>query len=64
MDNIISGFTNEESALEYYHKERQIMSNANFNLRSWASNSTNLMSVVQEDNVADSQAIINVLGLL
>ena len=64
VDNIISGSTNEESAVEYYHKERQIMFNANFNLCSWASNSTNLISIVQEDNVADSRAIVNVLGLL
>ena len=46
VDNIISGSANEESAVQYYHKARKIMSNANFNLCSWASNSTNLMGVV------------------
>ena len=40
------------------------MFNANFNLQSWASNSTNLRKVAQKDNVADDRAIVNVLGLL
>ena len=64
VDNILCGSTNEESTVEFYYKARQIISNANFNLRSWTSNSTNLMSEVQEDNVADSRAIVNFLGLL
>ena len=64
MDSIISGSTNEDSAAQYYHKARQIMSNANFNLRSWASNSTIIMSVVQHDNVTHSRAMVNVVGLL
>ena len=64
VDNVISGFSNEEKAVQYYNKARQIMSNANFNLRSWASNSTKLMKVAQEDNVADSRTTVNVLGLL
>ena len=64
VDNVISGFSNEERAVQYYKQARKIMSNANFNLRSWASNSTNLRKVAQKDNVADERSIVNVLGLL
>ena len=63
VDNVISGFSNEERAVQYYKQARKIMSNANFNLRSWASNSTNLRKVAQKDNVANERAIVNVLGL-
>ena len=64
VDNILSDFLDEEGTVQYYHKARQIMSNANFNLRSWASNSTSLMRVAQENNVADNQTTVNVLSLL
>ena len=64
VDNVISGFSNEGRAVQYYKQARKIMFNANFNLQSWASNSTNLRKVAQKDNVADDRAIVNVLGLL
>ena len=63
VDNVISGFSNEEDAVRYYHKARQIMSNAKFNLQSWASNSSHLMNTALEDSVADTQSIVQVLGL-
>ena len=40
------------------------MSKANFNLRSWASNSPNLMTKANHDQVADTNTAVNVLGLL
>ena len=64
VDNVISGFLKEAKAVHYYNKARQIMSNANFNLCSWASNSAKLMKVAQEDDVTDNRNIVNVLGLL
>ena len=39
------------------------MSKANFNLRSWASNSPQLMAKAHEDKVADVNTTVNVLGL-
>jgi len=41
-DNIISGLDNEVQQLQYYTQARHIMGKANFNLRSWATNSTTL----------------------
>jgi len=42
VDNIISGLDNEAQLLQYYIQARHIMGKANFNLRSWATNSTTL----------------------
>ena len=39
VDNIVSGGTTEQSVTQYFREARRIMSEANFNLRSWASNS-------------------------
>ena len=40
MDNVISGGNSEEEVVSYYKKSRALMSQANFNLRSWAKNLT------------------------
>ena len=42
VDNILSGCSTEEELLTYYTEARTTLSEANFNLRSWASNSDQL----------------------
>ena len=64
VDNVVSGCSNETRALEYYKEARCHISKANFNLRSWASNSSSLMALAQQDKVADNETVVNVLGLL
>ena len=64
VDNIISGFPNIDVATQYYLKARQIMSDAHFNLRSWASNHHSITALAQQDKVADSRITVNVLGWL
>ena len=49
--------------LHYYAESRAIMSDAKFNLRSWASNSPKLMEQAQRDQVLDSGTTVNLLGL-
>ena len=39
------------------------MKDAQFNLRSWASNSRKLTNLAAQDNVDDSSSMVNVLGL-
>ena len=39
------------------------MTQANFNLRAWASNCRQLQSLAEADNVADNNTIVNILGL-
>ena len=64
VDNIVSGCSSEARALQYYKEARSLMSKANFNLRSWASNSSSLMTLARQDGVADNHPLVNVLGLL
>ena len=63
VDNIISGCQSEEEILQYYTESRAIMSDAKFNLRSWASNSPKLQEQAQRDNTLDADTTVNVLGL-
>jgi len=63
VDNTVTGCDSEETAVTYYSMARTIMSDANFNLRSWASNSKVLMEQARKDGTAAEPSSINVLGL-
>ena len=63
VDNIISGCSSEDAVTQYYQQARQIMNEAKFNLRSWASNSSKLNSVARQDASADTNTIVNILGI-
>ena len=60
----VSGCSSVPEALEYYQNARHLMSKAHFNLRSWASNSPEVRTKAQQDEVADKAVLVNVLGLL
>ena len=63
VDNIITGRESDEAAVCYYSTARTIMSEANFNLRSWASNNNKLKEQVKEDGTGAESGPVNVLGL-
>ena len=63
VDNVVTGCESEESAAAYYTTAREIMSDANFNLRSWASNSNTLMEQARKDGTAAYPGSVNVLGI-
>ena len=63
VDNIISGCQSEEDVILYYKDAKHIMSKANFNLRSWASNSQKLQALAKTDGILDSNTSVNLLGL-
>lgn len=63
VDNIISGCSSEEAATQYYQQARQIMKEAKFNLRSWASNSSTLNALAAQDATADSNTTVHILGI-
>ena len=63
VDNIISGCSSEEAATQYYRQSRQIMKQAKFNLRSWASNSSMLNSLAAQDATGDANATVIILGI-
>ena len=64
VDNILSGCPTEEESVMFYSEARKILSAANFNLRSWASNSKQLCNSAKEDQVAESCEQVNTLGLV
>ena len=63
VDNVISGRDQETEILYYYQESRSIMTAANFNLRSWASNSPLLHAQTEKDQTADTNTVVNILGL-
>ena len=63
VDNVISGTPTEELAIQYFDEARKIMSDANFNLRSWATNSQQVQAIAKNKQVIDENHIVNVLGL-
>ena len=63
VDNIISGCDTEEGTIEYYTISRDIMQDAKFNLRSWASNSQLLSAKASKANVAMNSTDVKILGM-
>ena len=63
VDNVISGCNSEKDAVHYYKQSRAIMSQANFNLRTWASNSAQLQSLAKQDGSAETSNTVKILGL-
>ena len=59
VDNVISG----GNSVSYCKKSRALMSQANFNLRSWASNSIQLKNLTKQEGTAETNNIVKVLGL-
>ena len=45
VDNIVSGCSSEQAAVEYFTKSRSLLTKTGFNLHSWSSNCTQLQSV-------------------
>ena len=64
VDNVISGSLTEASAVQYFTEARKIMSDANFNLRSWASNSQQLRTIAQTSGVIDENDIVKCLDYI
>ncbi|XP_077861471.1 uncharacterized protein LOC144341701, partial [Saccoglossus kowalevskii] len=63
IDNVLTGTENQKEAIKYYRDSKEIMKNAGFNLRSWATNNTTLRNLLNNDNAADKSTLVNVLGL-
>ncbi|XP_065904082.1 uncharacterized protein [Dysidea avara] len=63
VDNVITECITQQQATQFYCKSRSIMSEARLNLQAWASNCTQLNTLAQQENVADSTILVNVLDL-
>ncbi|XP_070554690.1 uncharacterized protein [Ptychodera flava] len=63
VDNLLSGSNTTTEAEDYYRKSSDVMSDAGFNLRSWATNDSTLHRTFKSNNGADCAKQVNVLGL-
>jgi len=63
VDNILSGCNTEDELLTYNKPFRQHMSQVNFNLWSWSSNSRCLQAVTARDKTNDPHTTVGLLGL-
>jgi hypothetical protein len=63
VDNVLSSFEDEIQALAYFHDSRKLMSSANFNLRSWNSNSQKLRNLALNYDVQDTDKITKILRM-
>ena len=63
VDNVVSGSHTEAEYLDYFAASRSLLGNAKFNLRSWASNNTQLRTATTEHNVAEAENPVKILGL-
>ena len=64
VDNIVSSIEDEETAIRYFYESRKTMSVAEFNLRSWSSNSDKIRELAKEENVPDGDQSTKILGML
>ena len=63
IDNILSGCNTEDELLTYYKQSREFMSQGNFNLWSWSSNSCRLQIITAKDNTSDPNPTVGLLEL-
>ncbi|XP_053398142.1 uncharacterized protein LOC128556615 [Mercenaria mercenaria] len=63
VDNILSSFEDENQTLAYFQDARVLLSSANFNLRSWNSNSQRLRNLAATNDVLDTDNITKILGM-
>ena len=58
VDSVISGCNTEQEAIHYCTEARTIMSNAKFNLRNWACNTTELKAIATKDGTSDDSSSV------
>ena len=63
VDKILSGCNTEDELEVYYKQSRELMSQANFNLRLWSSNSHHLRVITARGKTHDPNSTIALLGL-
>ena len=64
VDNVLSGHPSENDIVQYYHNARSFLSEAYFNLRSWVTNSQQLLTITQREQTAEPTVPNNILGIL
>ena len=63
VDNVMHANDIESNMVTFFETSRDLLSQGNFNLRRWTSNSPQLMIKAKEQNVAEECSVVKVLGL-
>ena len=63
VDNVLTSVNSQESAVSYFSEARKLLADGGFNLRSWMSNSEDLNTHAQSENVHDTDEETKVLGM-
>jgi len=64
VDNLVTGCSSKEEAVDIYNESRRIMESAQFNLRIWNSNDPQVFRAICPDGVYAEPPTTKVLGLL
>ena len=63
VDNIVHAEDKEENLVKFFDVSRELFRKGNFNLRQWASNSKEVMKKASDEDVAERDSLIKVLGM-
>ena len=63
VDNVMHANNSENNMVMFFETSRDLLSQGNFNLRRWTSNSPQLMAKARKQKVAEECTIVKVLGL-
>lgn len=58
VDNVLTSFQSEETAMKFYKESRTLLAAGGFNLRSWSSNSGMLQNLSKAEKTADEDSAI------
>ena len=53
MDNVLTSIDTNDGVQKFFSESRNLLSDAGFNLRSWASNNTDLQETAKKEEVLD-----------
>ena len=63
VDNILTSVDTEEAAMDLFNESRELLNKAGFNLRTWKSNSVQLINIAEKENVLDMDNETKILGM-
>ena len=63
VDNVLTSVSSQDCAVAYFSEARKLLADGGFNLRSWMSNSEDLNTHAQSENVHDTDEETKVLGM-
>lgn len=63
-DNVLTGTDDEDTAIQYYNISRQVMKDADMNLRQWFTNSPELTTIIDKIRTGSQRDHAGLLGMM